>query len=781
MGRRPGGRAALVAWLLFLRFHLAAALLFVALPFVALGPARSLLANLYVLPLAGQLLVAVLALLLGHVVVTTAWTSTRCGPLRLWQGSRRGVRRLELGEFRRAFERSWRARRWDHRLFVAADSWVALALALPTLLVVAWSSRDPDPWCPPGAPWAMARLGAVVAALALVRSARLAVDFLVELLSPEPDPRARSILARGGWMARFAARHRSALAVRIRERIVILAAKWPFGPGYVWEDRRGERHLHSGHVTALALSLVSLAVYGLLGWLEWPGTRDPWLPTLGSVLLVLTVAVWILPGLSFLLDRWRVPVVPSLLVLSLLLFKIAGSDHFFTLVPAAGPTADVAVPASADEDLDRLDGWLAPSAPPLVVVAAEGGGITSAAWTATALAGLASGSGGGDFLRSLRLISAVSGGSVGTMFFVDRLPDPDDDGTGASSERWAREVGSVAARSSLDSVGWALAYPDLQRLLFSFPWATLRPEVDRSWALAESWKRRLVEPETPTLGRWRQLALAGRVPLVMFNTTTVETGERIVFSNLAVGDSERTTSFWAAYPGWDVDVPTAVRLSSTFPFVGLAARARAPSCAARLPKVGSAAHFVDGGYADNSGIVSALELLDKLLRRRCADASGACVAPPILVVRLRAFDPESRSVGDIARSSHAWSTAALSPLETLAAVRSASQADRNQLELSLFARRWRQREVKLALFDLELGGLGPLSWKLTAAERRRIDCEWKRQADDPAGEVARLRSALAGDEIRLYSGERLPARRDQRACEPSESGCGPAGSPDALP
>ena len=54
----------------------------------------------------------------------------------------------------------------------------------------------------------------------------------------------------------------------------------------------------------------------------------------------------------------------------------------------------------------------------LIVVAASGGGIQAAAWTAQVLSGLDT-ENDGNFGPKVRLISAVSGGSVGAMYFVD--------------------------------------------------------------------------------------------------------------------------------------------------------------------------------------------------------------------------------------------------------------------------------------------------------------------------------------------------------------------------
>jgi hypothetical protein len=61
------------------------------------------------------------------------------------------------------------------------------------------------------------------------------------------------------------------------------------------------------------------------------------------------------------------------------------------------------------------------------VVAVNGGGIQAAAWAAQVLAGLEEACReegcGREFDEEVRLISSVSGGSVGTMYFVNEYTD----------------------------------------------------------------------------------------------------------------------------------------------------------------------------------------------------------------------------------------------------------------------------------------------------------------------------------------------------------------------
>jgi hypothetical protein len=724
----------LLAWLLFHRFHLGVAAAFVAFPFLAAGSAASLLANLFVLTFAEQLAVATLAVLLGHVLVLTTWTSTRNGPLRLWPGlepqdadePRDADTAIRLGyrEFRHAFRRAWGTSRKWQRWVGILEPWIALALALPMLVVVGRASAE-------NGSGVLARLAAPALGFALAELLRAAAALVTAWLTPAD--------ARHGFVAgayarravRIARRHTPRLAARLRDLLRRRLARPPFGPGYVWVDRDGERFLHSGHLAAAGLCAATTLVYVAIGLLDRPSAGDPELPALGALLLVATIAAWALPGLGFLLDRFRAPVLAALLIVSLALYALAGGDHFFAVVE---PAAGVGLPAAADADRAVVDSWFAidenrPPRPPrpIVAVAAAGGGLTASAWTAAALSGLAAGQDGAEFLASLRLVSGVSGGAVGAMFVLDGFQAA----AGLDAARRARILAAASA-SSLDAVGWGLAYPDLLRLAFAFPFATALPSIDRGWALEESWRRRLADPSAPpTLGSWRRATLAGELPLFVANATAVETGGRFQLATLALAPSPRAHAFWSEYAGRDLAIATAARLSASFPFVSPPARARSGR-GGELP----AAHFVDGGYAENSGLLTVLEILDRALERRCGDAAR-CRAPRIVLLRLQPFGTAPRPLAS-ARLRSSWLAAGLAPLETLVAVRTASQAERNELDLALFTGKWRPRGIEIDDVVLALAGDHPLSWKLTDAERRGIFAAWQ-ELEPEARAALRLR------------------------------------------
>jgi hypothetical protein len=124
-----------------------------------------------------------------------------------------------------------------------------------------------------------------------------------------------------------------------------------------------------------------------------------------------------LSGLSFfldVLDAFRVPLfVPILLWLSVVAFHLK-ADHFYRIYQEVSTKSDdyvtpsdpAAILARATQSDDRI-----------ILVAAPGGGIQAAAWTARVLTGLEEMC-AETFTRSLKLLSGVSGGSVGIMYFV---------------------------------------------------------------------------------------------------------------------------------------------------------------------------------------------------------------------------------------------------------------------------------------------------------------------------------------------------------------------------
>jgi hypothetical protein len=359
---------------------------------------------------------------------------------------------------------------------------------------------------------------------------------------------------------------------------------------------------------------------------------------------------------------------------------------------------------------------LSPPSGPVVVVAAEGLGLVSSAWTAEVLTRLAE-SLGRSFTGSLRLVSAASGASLGTVYFVDEYTE---DGFGARVASHERpkllEAVRVRARTPGSSESaWGLAYPDLVRL---FAPILVPRRMDRDWARESAWRRALDGRRgEPTLSAWRRDVAAGWRPAVAFGVTVVESGERGLLATYQSPASVRDVT-----ASRDVSMLTAARLSAAFPFVSAAARPDTNEPAAF--------HVTDGGYWDNSGIVAAIEWLE---------AARPASPDRVVFVEVRSSPRRPEHVAENA----SWLLQLTAPLRTLIGVRYEGQPFRNESALETYARLWEQRHgtpLARVTFDLKDERL-PLTWNLGHAAPAKLTAAWWRS--DVQAEVAKLRTLLS--------------------------------------
>jgi hypothetical protein len=245
-----------------------------------------------------------------------------------------------------------------------------------------------------------------------------------------------------------------------------------------------------------------------------------------------------------------------------------------------------------------------PGSVPAFVVAAEGGGIRAAYWTASVLTALDRAHEG--FSRHLVAISSVSGSSFGAATYAALQIDETDRARRAARARGTFEGGflapAVAALVTGDFLQWFIPVP-----MRSF---------DRSWAIEQSFAegyRRAAETPTSrmnegflTLGP--SAASSDRVPLLFFNGTSVLTGRRIATSPVWLFDPEYGANDLADLH-WllkaDVSLATAAHNTARFPYVSPAGRLRAASGADQ-------GHIVDGGYFENSGADTARDVIGVL-------------------------------------------------------------------------------------------------------------------------------------------------------------------------
>ncbi len=487
-------------------------------------------------------------------------------------------------------------------------------------------------------------------------------------------------------------------------------------------DRSGR--IWARHAFAVLQFLFSVLFYvGLFGlksnWARpigglsaWLATFSPRIPTLCLVLVLAMLLCWALSGLTFALDRYRVPLLTALLAYGGVISTTSWDDHFFQSVPHRDPRVES---VTADGVLGHRSGA------PAIVIAAAGGGIQAAAWTARVIAGLQQDAQacGDAFDEALVAISAVSGGSVGAMYIADAYR------SGHLRDLQALDGAvSAAEASSLDEVAWGLTYPDFVWTIAPFLKGVYRPFLvkDRGSALEDAWKR-TETLSTATLDMWRADLQHGLRPAVLFNATVAENGQRMLLATTTLetkaGDVGRR-EFANDPRTMNVDLPvtTAARLSATFPYVSPAARIN------RYGGFDDQYHYVDGGYYDNYGTATLVEWLDTGLKRL-----GRAMPSRVLVLQIRSFPDSPPAPPDGRRG---WIFETVQPVETLYAVRGTGQSAHSDLNVQLLEDDYGGDLIHDVIIpfparvaDEQDDQAPPLSWHLTPADRGRLAAAWR--------------------------------------------------------
>jgi hypothetical protein len=343
----------------------------------------------------------------------------------------------------------------------------------------------------------------------------------------------------------------------------------------------------------LTLSLAGLFLWALIYDHHLNTVRlEMAFPTLGSILVLADFFLWFFSGAAFFLDRYRIPVLTTVLAVIFIpkvvappvsellarhnypwLAQVFDSDHYDTVRKLDRPVDLNSIPTPARV----LQLRVTDSDQPYIIVTASGGGIQAAERTSQILATLEADFAEDSQLRSahytfhdhLLLASGVSGGSVGLMPFLLEYTARDDAHPGTtffpaqppaqvpSQPSLADRITAPTGCSSLEAVGWGLSYHDIYRLItpIRIPGGLdVDTEPDRSWALAAAFNRNLNDIHCKsnrelftglppisdgnglTLKSSADLLAKGALPAFTFNTTAAETGSRFLLSDYWVPD-----------------------------------------------------------------------------------------------------------------------------------------------------------------------------------------------------------------------------------------------------
>jgi hypothetical protein len=329
----------------------------------------------------------------------------------------------------------------------------------------------------------------------------------------------------------------------------------------------GTRLLKPDHFFAAVSAVSVLIVYTLIYWffkptgrldllldqvlpasIHWVRALDS-LPPAGFIYALLFPLIWIISALWAWLGHYRLAFYLALglsLGLTLLATRLGKPVHTYDVI-ATGEANSLAPQTILTPPVGQ-------PRRNVIIVAASGGGILAAGWTAQVLTKLHAAY--PEFSSELRLISSVSGGSVGAAHYVNSVSDISRLKDAAAREAALRDVAEDAMRSSLAATAYGVAFPDFKRAIFPF---VVDEEFDRARLLEADWRsigncRRQAarsrgpqfdfrefcrnmpreQQNRPVLfSEWRKEIEGGDKPAVIFNATVMETGQRVAITPLA--------------------------------------------------------------------------------------------------------------------------------------------------------------------------------------------------------------------------------------------------------
>lgn len=354
---------------------------------------------------------------------------------------------------------------------------------------------------------------------------------------------------------------------------------------------------------------------------------------------------------------------------------------------------------------------------PVVIVAADGGGIRAAYWTAAVLSELEDRSqrDAVPFSRHVFAISGVSGGSLGGAAF-SAIAASRATSTHADPRTWVQESSDLLGRDFLSPTLANALFPDLLQRFIPVPLFD-----DRAIALEKSWERAWDDSHPNDLKRftaafhdlWAKKPF--QVPLLFLNGTVVESGERAIMD-----------PFWAS-PNAAAIFPSALRsgqaLGSQLPLstaVLTSARFTYISPAGLVAMINGAPgrqRIVDGGYFDNSGGVTAQEIIGAIQHAHAALPN----AKPMHIVMVHIGNsppnprPNRMNLSEL-WGGRVWLGESASPVRALLNTRTARAEQaidsvRDSSEPGHF------QEITLYREDTDL----PLGWSLSRAAQREME------------------------------------------------------------
>jgi hypothetical protein len=364
---------------------------------------------------------------------------------------------------------------------------------------------------------------------------------------------------------------------------------------YLWHLKR---RLNSG-TKIITLSAVSLLLSVVFEFTLPPTAIPSGVGAIGVVAIAFTILVIAFSAIYDWARETRIPALAFLVGLAIVSSMVNLNDnHQFR--QSAKPR-DLPLPALEESfkswlsnrpDRDQYAG----KPYPVYIASAQGGGIYAAYHTATALTKLTEAM--PNFPQHVFAISGVSGGSLGASTFSSLIKESDH-----IDQPLTESVSQIFDQDLLSPLLTLGLFPDLTQRFIPFSindWdraSGLEVAFENAWNRLPNQEERENPFQRSFYQHWQPEGIA---PALVLNTTVVENGKRLAFSpfkivlptqeNIALDERDL-----------DVKLSTVAGLSARFPFVS-------PVGWYKRSSDGSKSRLADGGYFDNSGIPTAIDI-----------------------------------------------------------------------------------------------------------------------------------------------------------------------------
>jgi hypothetical protein len=383
--------------------------------------------------------------------------------------------------------------------------------------------------------------------------------------------------------------------------------------------------------------------------------------TFGPLALVLLFAALWVPVGSSLVYASHLTRLPLFLILLVCAFTFSAFDwndnhlirHRVVEGQTKPPDVNAGFKAWLNGRCDR-EAYKAKFQPyPVFIVSAEGGGLRAGYFASLVLSKLEDEN--PAFAHHVFAVSGVSGGSLGGAVFAAMAQkyvkrDAAAPCTFHAADDREQPVklkelnDQILGHDVLSPILASLLYPDLLQRFLPFPVQRFDRGRAAEDALGYYWRETTGEDH---FGKnyllsdlYKSGFETGSTPALFLNTTRVETGEQMVVSSLnpAGSDNERNERLNGLKSLADLDQTLALPLvsaaytSARFPVVAPAGYLK--------PRGGDKVRFVDGGYFENSGTATVMDLLSAMKNDLGQTIKDAGVDVRIIVIRIGSNPPE---------------------------------------------------------------------------------------------------------------------------------------------